>query len=132
MTTDCVVFSSHEVIFDNATSMLVCDNPDLLTDIFPSATPIMFGGVQKGAPNVRIDDVGTFRDLGRVGIGKGASCNILSACQMNDTGRALSYDNDKDEFIVTGESQDYVLNRHLRDGGTNTRFYTRDITHVAT
>jgi len=102
MTTDRVLFSTHEVIFDNSASTSVFENPDLLTDSVPSATPTMIGGFQKGAPGVRNDDVGNFRDLGRVGIGNGASCNILSACQMKDTGRAFIYDNDKDEFVVTG------------------------------
>ena len=92
----------------------------------------MIAGVQKGALGVRIDDVGTFRDLDRVGIGKSASCNILSACQMKDTGRAFSYDNDKDEFVVTGKSEDYVYICRLRDDGTKTRFYTHDFAHVAT
>ena len=109
MTCDRVLFSPSEVIFDNAASTLVFVNPDLLSHIVPSAAPTIVGGVQKGAPGVRIDDVGTFRDLGQVGIGKGASCNILSACQMVDTGRSFSYDNDKDEFVVAGSDQEYRI-----------------------
>ena len=132
MMADRVLFSPSEVIFDNAASTSVFENPDLLSHIVPSATPTMVGGVQKGAPGVRIDDVGTFRDLGQVGIGKGASCNILSACQMVDTGRSFSYDNDKDEFVVVGSDQEYVFTRRIRADGTKTRFYTRDFAHVAT
>ena len=45
MTTDCVLFSPNEVIFDNAASTSVCENPDLLTDIVQSATPTIIGGV---------------------------------------------------------------------------------------
>ncbi len=131
MTTDCELFSAHEVILNNAASTSVFENPDLLTYIAPSATPTMIGDIQKGAPGVRIDDVGSFLDLGRVGREKGASCNILSACQMKNTGRVFSYDNDKDEFVVTGTSLDYVFTRRLRDDGTMTRFYTRDFAHVA-
>jgi len=126
-----VLFSPYEVIFDNAASTSLFENPDLLTDIVPSAAPTIIEGDQKGALGVRIDDVSTFRDLGRVGIGKGASCDILSVCEMKDTGKAFSYDNDKDEFVVTGESQDYVFTRHLRNDGTNTRFYTHDFVHAA-
>jgi len=64
MTCDQILFSPSEVIVYNAASTSVFENPDLLSHIFPSAAPTIFGGVQKGAPGVRIDDVGTFRDLG--------------------------------------------------------------------
>jgi hypothetical protein len=70
----------------------VFENHNLLSHIVPSAAPTIVWGVQKGAPGVRIDDIGTFRDLSSVGVGKGASSNIISACQMVDTGRSFSYD----------------------------------------
>ena len=63
-------------------------------------------GVQRSAPGVRFDDVSTFCDLGRVGVGKCASYNILSVCQMVDNGKAFRHDIDKDEFIVVGTNQD--------------------------
>jgi len=51
---------------------------------------------------------------------------------MKDIGRALTYDTDKDEIVVTGESQDYSFTRRLRDDGAKTRFYKCDFAHVAT
>jgi len=81
---------------------------------------------------VRINDVGNFRDLGEVGIGKGAACNILSTCQMLDTGRTFKYDDKNDEFIVSNPDEAYVFARRLRPGGSKTRFYTRNFAYVAT
>jgi hypothetical protein len=80
MTTDYALFTPEKVIFDTAASNPVFKNPNLLTNVAPSGSPTVNGGVQQGAPGVpRIDDVGSFRDLGEVGIGKGAACNIRSA-----------------------------------------------------
>ncbi len=69
MTTDYALFATKEVIFDTAASKSVFKNPDLLTNVTPSASPTVIGGLQQGAPGVRIDEVGNFRDLGEVGIG---------------------------------------------------------------
>ena len=129
---DYALFAPEEVIFDTAASKSVFMNPNLLTNVVPSASPTVIGGVQQDAPGVRIDDVGNFRDLGEVGIGKGAACNILSACQMLDTGRTFKYDDENDEFIVSGPSEAYVFARRLRPDGSKTRFYTRDFAYVAT
>ncbi len=85
--------------FGTAASLSVFKNPNLLTDIVPSASPTVIGGVQQGAPGVRIDDVGNFRDLGDVAIGKGDACNVLSACQVVDTERTFKYDDENDKFI---------------------------------
>jgi hypothetical protein len=81
---------------------------------------------------VRIDEVGNFRDLGEVGIGKGAACNILFACQILDTGRTSKYDEMNDKFIVSGPSEAYVFARRLRPDGSKTRLYTRNFAYVAT
>ena len=132
MTCDRVFFSPSEVFFYNIASTLVSKNPDLLSHIVPSAAFTIVGGVQKSAPWICIDDAGTFSDLGQVGVGKGASCNILPACHMVDTGRSFDCDNDKDEIVVTGTNQEYVFTRRLRADGTKARFYTRDFAHVAT
>ena len=132
VTTDYALFAPEEVIFDTAASKSVFKNPNLLTNVAPSGSPTVIGGVQQGAPGVRIDDVGNFRDLGEVGIGKGAACNILSACQMLDTGRTFKYDDKNDEFIVSGPSEAYVFARRLRPDGSKTRFYTRNFAYVAT
>jgi hypothetical protein len=113
MTTDYALFAPEEVIFDTATSKSVLKNPNLLTNVAPSGSPTVIGGVQHGAPGVRIDDVGNFRDLGEVGIGKGAACNIISACQILDTGRTFKYDDKNDEFIVSGPSEAYVFTHRL-------------------
>ncbi len=87
MTTDYALFAPEEVIFDAAASKSVFKNPNFLTDIAQSNSPDMIGCVQQGAPGVRIDNVGNFRDLGEVGIGKGAACNIFPVCKVLDTGR---------------------------------------------
>jgi hypothetical protein len=97
------------VIFDNAASTSVFENPDLLSPIIPSAAPNMAGGVQNCAPGVRIDEVGPFCYFGQVGIGKGASCNILSACQRVDTGKSFRYDNDKNKIVVVGSYLEYIF-----------------------
>ena len=76
MPTDYAHFALEEMIFDTAASKFVFKNPNLLTNVAPSGSPTVIWGVQQGAPGVRIDDVGEFRDLGEVGIGKGATCNI--------------------------------------------------------
>ena len=132
VTADYALFSPEEVIFDTAASKSVFKNPNLLTDVVQSASPTIIGGVQQGASGVRIDDVGNFRDLGEVGVGKGAACNILSACQMLDTGRTFKYDDKNDEFIIYGPSEAYVFARRLRPDGSKTRFYTRDFAYVST
>ncbi len=76
--------------------------------------------------------MGNFRDLGEFGIGKGAACNILSACQMLDTEKTFKYDNNNDEFDATGLNEAYVFARRLRPHGSNTRFYVRNFPYVAT
>ncbi len=69
----------------------------------------MIGGIQQGALGVRIDDVGNFRELAEVGIGKGAACTILSACQMLDTDITFKYVDTNDELIVSGPSEPTYL-----------------------
>ena len=98
MITDYAVFATKEVIFDTAALMFVFKNPNILINVALIGSPTVIGGVQQGAPGVRIDDVRNFRDLGEVGIGKGAACNIFSACQMLDTGRTFIYDDNNDVF----------------------------------
>ncbi len=105
MATDYALFAPEEVITNTAASKSVFKNPNLLTDLARSDSPIVIGGIQQGAPGVRIDDVGNFRDLGQVGIGKGAAYNILSACQMLDTDMTFKYDDKNDEFVVAGPSE---------------------------
>jgi hypothetical protein len=80
--TDYAIFAPKELIFDPAAFMSVLTNPSLLTDVSLSNSPALIEGFQQGAPGVRIDDVENFRDLGDVGIGKEAACNILFACQI--------------------------------------------------
>ncbi len=92
VTTDYELFAPDDVIFDTAASKSMFKNPNLLTNAASSGFPTVIGGVQQGTPGVRIDDAGNFRDLGEVSIGKGAACNLLSACQMFDTGRTFKYD----------------------------------------
>ena len=106
-----MLFSPTEVIFDTAASRSVFENSELLRDVAKIDTPTMIGGVQKRVVGIRIDDEGTFRDLGTVGIAAGAAGNILSACQMVDTGRPYRYDGAKDEYIVAGTDNDYVCTR---------------------
>ena len=129
---DRVLFSPTEVIFDNAASRSLFENSELLRDIVQSNTPMVIGGVQKGAAGIRIDNEGTFRDLGKVGVGIGAAGNILSACQMVDTGRPYRYDNVKDEYVVSGNKNDYVFTRRRKADGSKSRFYTRDFALIAT
>ncbi len=119
------------MIFDSAASKSVFKNPNLLTDIVPSASPILIGSVYQGAPGVRIDEVGNFRDLGEVVVGIGAACNILSACQMLETSKTFNYDDKNDELIVSAPSETYVFARRLRLDGSKTRFYTRYFANVA-
>ena len=73
MTADYVLFAPEEVIFDTSASKSVFMNPDLLTDVVPNASPTVIGGVQQGAPGVRIDNVRNFYNLGEVGVKKGAA-----------------------------------------------------------
>ena len=119
------------MIFDTVASRSVFENSELLRDFAKSDTPMMIGCVQKGV-GTRVDDEGTFRDLGTVVIAAGAMGNILSACQMVDTGRPYRYDGAKDEYIVAGTDNDYVFTRRLREDGSKSRFYTRDFALVAT
>jgi len=128
---DYAMLAPEEVIFDTAASKSVFMNPNILTDAMPRALPIVIGGVQQGALRVRIDDVRNFRVLGEVGVGKGAAYNILSACQMFDTCMAFKYDDENDEFIVSGTSEAYVFACRLRPDGSKTRFCTRDFEYVA-
>ncbi len=132
METDYALFVPEEVILHTAASKSVFKNPNLQADVAPRYSPIVIGGVQQGAPGVRIDDVGNFCHLGQVGIGKGAACNILSACQMLDTGRTFKYEDKNDEFVVAVPSEVYVFARRLRPDGSKTRFYTRNFAYVAT
>ena len=58
--------------------------------------------------------MGNFCNLGEVGIGKGTACNILSTCQMLDTGRTFKYDDKNDEFVIPGLNESDVFARRLR------------------
>jgi len=132
MATEYARFAPEKVIFDIAASSSVFKNPYLLTEVAPSDSPTTVGGVKKGAPGVRINDVGNIRDLGEVGIGKGAAYNIISACQMLDTGRTFKNDDMNDAFVVAGPSEPYVLACRPRPDGNKTRFYTHNFAYVAT
>ena len=132
MATNYALFAPAEVIFDTVASKLVFENPNLLTDVAPSNSTTVIGGVQQGAPGVRIDDVGNLRDLGEVGIGKGAACKSLSACQMLDIDRTFKYDDKNDEFVVTGPRESYVFARRIIPDGSKPRFYTHHFAYIAT
>ena len=62
----------------------------------------------------------------------GVAGNIISACQLIDTGRHYWYLHDKDEYLARGTESDYVFMRRLKDNGTKSRFYTRNFSLVAT
>jgi hypothetical protein len=109
ITIDYATFAPEEVIFDTAASKSLFKNLNLLTNVAPSGSCTVIWDVQQCLPGVRIDDVVNFRDLGEVGIGKGAACNILSACQLLDTGRTFKCDDKNDEFIVSGPSEAYAV-----------------------
>ena len=51
---------------------------------------------------------------------------------MVDTVRSFTYENDKDEFVVAGNDQEYVFTCRLRADGTKSGFYTRAFAHGAT
>ena len=127
-----VLFTPNEVIFDCAASRSLFENKDLLQNIVRSSSPTVIGGVQKGAPGICLNDEGTFRDLGTVGVAVGAAGNIISACQLIDTGRHYWYLSDKDEYLVRGTESDYVFMRRLKHDGIKSRFYTRDFSLVST
>ena len=93
------------------------ENAKLLRDVAKSDTPTMIGCMKTGAGGIHVDDEGTFRDLGAVGVAVGATCNILSACQMADTGMPYCYDIAKNEYAMVGTDIDYVFTRLLRDDG---------------
>ncbi len=56
------------------------ENSELLRDVVNSYTPTIIGGVQNGVVGIRLDDEGTFSDLGTVEVAVGAAGNILSQC----------------------------------------------------
>ncbi len=67
-----------------------------------------------------------------MGVAVGAAGQILSACQIVDTGRPYRYDGYKDEYFVDGTDNDYAFTRRIRDDGSKSRFCTRDFALVAT
>ena len=51
---------------------------------------------------------------------------------MLDTGRTFKYDENNDEYVVTGLNEEFVFARRIRPDGNKTRFYTRNFAFVAT
>ncbi len=84
---DRVILSPIEVIFDSPASRSVFENSERLRNVVKSHIPTRIGGVRKDAVDIRLDDEGTFRDLGTVEVAVGAAGKFLSPCQMVDTGR---------------------------------------------
>ncbi len=60
-----------------------------------------------------------------------AAFNILSACQILDTGRTFKYDDKNDELVVTELNKSYVFACRLRPDGSKPRFYTRNFSFGA-
>ena len=56
--------------------------------------------------------MGSFHELGEVGIGKGTECNILSVCQMLDTNMTFKYEESRAELLVVTDRAERILCVH--------------------
>ena len=128
---DRVLFTATEVIFDTAADSSLFQNSDLLTDITMRGRPLLIGGVQQDGQGLRVENEGTFRDLGTVSIAPGAAANILAGAEMVDSGFAVNYDPVDDAFTVEGTHNLYRFARKLRTDGSRYRFYTCDFAELA-
>ena len=124
-----VLFSQHDLILDTAASISIIRNRDILTRI-KASHHITVNGVRRGSPGIVITEEGCLGDFGIVYLNEKSAANILSMSSQVDSGAAVSYIKDLDQFQLTpkGCLNHYVFKRKAPSGSAVTdRFYCYDI-----
>jgi hypothetical protein len=60
----------------------------------------LLGGIQRGASGVRVTEEGEFKDIRTVYFNESASANILSFASQIDAGADITYEKERDRFVM--------------------------------
>jgi hypothetical protein len=125
---ECILFTEHEILLDNETSINIFRDKKLLTGVRDAGRKVLVVGVHRGANGVKVTEEGDFSDIGTVYCSDSASANILSFASQIDAGADISYDKIADRFVMTpaGGRNTYLFGRKEASGSEG-RFYTCDV-----
>lgn len=102
-------YNALDVLLDNASSIHIFRNKDLLTNVRPAGVPLKVGGI--GKSTITASMTGEFHPFGTVYYDKGATANILSMARVRDQ-HFVKYDYDEDTFVVEASNgQSYSFER---------------------
>ena len=119
-----VLLSSDDVVFDTGATVSFFKNSALLTGIEKSKRQIHVNGVQADAGGVKVDQEGSFIDIGKVYYSRNASANILSMSALVDAGAEIHYDQKENSFSLTPANSQNTYHFSRRDApGSEGRFY---------
>jgi hypothetical protein len=124
-----VLFSDSEVLLDSQAGKSIFKNKGLLTDI-NQRKPYTLGGVDNTAVGLRVNEDGSFRDLGRVGYAIGAAANILSQPQLLNQGHSVEYNSRGDWYRVKGGENEYFFIRKILSNGEKSNHYSCELNSV--
>ena len=121
--TDDILHDFH-VIHDSGANCGIFKNKNILKDIRISNETATINGI---GGTLTTNVIGTFNNKHDVYYHPDAVANILSQSAEKDNGATISYDNDKDEYIMSFEDDDtYIPLTFQRVGG----LYCVDTTHM--
>lgn len=95
------VFSSSAVHLDSQAAKSIFKSVDMVRFHRKHPRPFTLGGIDAKGTGLRVTTMGSFRDLGPVGLHEQAVANILSQSEMVDAGHEVTYVTKRDEFVVT-------------------------------
>jgi Zinc knuckle len=122
-----VFFSEYDVLLDSEASLNIFRTKKLLDGVRDAKRKVLLGGIQRGASGVRVTEEGEFKDIGTVYYNESASANILSFASQIDAGADITYEKERDRFVMIpdkGENVYYFGRKRVK--GSEGRFYICD------
>ena len=122
-----IFFSEYDVLLDSEASLNIFRSKKLLNGVRDAKRKVLLGGIQRGASGVRVTEEGEFKDIGTVYYNESASANILSFASQIDAGADITYEKERDRFVMIpdkGENVYYFGRKRVK--GSEGRFYICD------
>ena len=108
------ILHDYHVIHDSGANCGIFKNINILNNIRISNETATINGIG-GVLTTNV--IGTFNNKHDVFYHPDAVANILSQSAERDNGATISYDNDKDEFVMSFENENYASLTFRRVGG---------------
>lgn len=92
--------ASTEIIYDTGAQISIFNNKNYLTDLREASTPKQLEGVSINAEAILCNQEGDFKSLGTVYYSQSAATNIISASQVRNFVKNVTYDFDSDSYTI--------------------------------